>query len=298
MAMAVPDVPTASVVIPTLNRPEALSRCLDALARARGPSFEVIVVDDGSPRPVHDVVRRFTGCLDVQYLRQRRAGPARARNLGVSAARGEVLCFTDDDCLPQPDWVLEMVTAVAGMPDALVGGRTVNLFENNIYSEASQDLVSFLYADGQSGAFRFFAANNLGCSRRRFVSMGGFDETFRFAAGEDRFLGARWTSRGWPLKYLPAAVVLHAHWLDLRSFWRQHANYGRGARHLRRRLAEISGRVHGFEHPRFYRDLVTYPMRMRRRRWLRRVALLGIAQVANLAGFVDETLRVRSPRQL
>src|SRR5690242_16282570 len=95
-----------SVVVPTYNRPQPLSRCLDALARLYYPreQFEVIVVDDGSTESLAALVKNFQERLDIRYLREEHAGPGMARNVGAAHARGEYLAFTDDDCAPCPDW--------------------------------------------------------------------------------------------------------------------------------------------------------------------------------------------------
>jgi glycosyltransferase involved in cell wall biosynthesis len=92
-----------SVIIPTLGRPRALRACLEALCESdyeRG-RFEVIIVDDGSPAPLERAVNPFAEQLHIKMLRQGNAGPASARNAAAAMARGELLAFTDDDCLPE-----------------------------------------------------------------------------------------------------------------------------------------------------------------------------------------------------
>ena len=110
-----------SIVIPTRDRPAALARCLAALAatsrRAR------CVVDDGS----RDRERR----RGARASRPRRgssarpgAGPAAARNLGARAAEGEVVCFTDDDCEPEPGWAPALAAAAAAARRRRAAGRS------------------------------------------------------------------------------------------------------------------------------------------------------------------------------
>ncbi len=120
------DKPDISVIIPTYNRSRQLAQCLDALSATRDEAFEVIVVDDGSPEPAESVTHAFADRLDIICLRQKNAGPASARNAGVRVARAPILAFTDDDCLPEPDWLHKMAEAVRRDPHALVGGRTYN----------------------------------------------------------------------------------------------------------------------------------------------------------------------------
>ncbi|MBB4659085.1 glycosyltransferase family 2 protein [Parvularcula dongshanensis] len=92
------EVLEASIVNPTYARPDKLAACLRSLCRLNDEvTFEVVVVDDGSPEPVAPIVKRFKPQLDIRCIRQANAGPARARNLGASEARGLWLAFTDDD---------------------------------------------------------------------------------------------------------------------------------------------------------------------------------------------------------
>jgi glycosyltransferase involved in cell wall biosynthesis len=97
--------PLVSIVIPTYARPERLRECLAALARQTMPAdtFEVVVVDDGSPQPVVPPADTAAAGPTIRIIRQSNAGPSAARNRGVAEARGELIALTDDDCLPTPD---------------------------------------------------------------------------------------------------------------------------------------------------------------------------------------------------
>src|SRR5262249_8977536 len=138
----------------------------------------------------------------------------------------------DDDCRPDPGWLRALDAAFEGEggEDRLVGGRTANALSSNVYSEASQAVIDYLaeaYARRQS-AWPFYASNNMAARRELYLAVGGFDARFR-PASEDRELCERWRAGGHPLAYAPGALVLHAHELTLRSFWRQQSSYGRGA---------------------------------------------------------------------
>lgn len=288
-----------SVIIPTRDRPHRLAACLAALAGQLCPpsAFEVIVVDDGGEIPLEPVLAPFRETLQLQLMEQAHAGPARARNLGASHASGALLVFTDDDCEPHPDWISAFQRQARDQPERLLGGRTINALPGNLYSTASQLLIDYLYAyHAATGARRttraapaFFTSNNLSVPAAAFRRVGGFDEQFRIAAGEDRELCDRWQRHGLQLAAVPDAVVDHAHTLSLRRFCRQHANYGRGAFHFRQARAR-----HGLPPLRreplgFYARLITYPLRAAgARRRLSLMALLLLSQIANLLGFVLE----------
>jgi len=275
-----------SIVIPSYNRPDRLERCLTALAALEGGPFETIVVDDGSSMPLAPVCAGFGP--HVRCIRQENAGPATARNTGARSAMGDFLAFTDDDCQPEPDWIRRLVAAHGGDPMRLVGGRVENLLTANVFAESSQSLCDFLYDyyDAGAGGAPFFTSNNIGCSRSRFFSIGGFDETFPLAAAEDRDFGMRWRDAGGSLVYAPDAVVGHAHPLTLGRFWRQHVNYGRGARHLHGVVDRRGSRRPKLESARFYLGLVGHPLRRGLRDGLGQSALLALSQVAIIAGYL------------
>ena len=277
--------PDVTVIVPTYGRPDRLAACLEALAGQEGVSFEVVVVDDGSVPPVDGIVANSRLGERARCLLQDNAGPAAARNAGAAAARGPLLAFTDDDCRPEPGWLAAMRRAHEAAPEALLGGRTLNGVEGNLYSAASQDLIGFLETEDRA----YFASNNLACPAAGFRALGGFGDGFPLAGGEDRDFGLRWSASGRALLPVADAVVVHHHVLGPRSFWRQHANYGRGARHMR--TLGAGGGGHRFASALWYARLVSWPLRTGQPRGLRRAALLGVAQAAAAWGFATPARR-------
>lgn len=294
-----PEPPRFSVVVPTYHRPDRLRACLGALARLDAPpgGFEVVVVDDGSPSPMESVVAPFRDGLGVTLLRQANAGPAAARNAGAAEARGAYLAFTDDDCMPAPSWLQALAARLADHPGDLIGGHAVNALPENPFSTASQQLIDYLYAyyNASGGARTFFASNNMAMPAERFRALGGFDVHFPLAAGEDRDFCDRWLAAGYGMTYAPEAVIHHAHRLDLRSFWRQHLNYGRGAFHFHQLRARRQETSIGPEPLAFYLNLLRFPLVQKAgvRRWFH-AALLAASQVANVTGFFWEAARNRN----
>ena len=185
------------IVVPTLNRPEKLRVCLDALSRQFGGPYETIVVDDGGDGSLEDLCRCFAPW--VTYLRQDNAGPAAARNTGIAAApENAVICLIDDDCVADGEWVYNLCRAQSGVEGRLVGGRVENGLHRNPYASASQSICSYLteFYDRHDSEMRFFTTNNMCFLASDFRSLGGFDEGFSFAS-EDRDLGLRWSARRW-----------------------------------------------------------------------------------------------------
>jgi len=274
----------ACIVIPTFNRPAELGRCLDHIGRLENGPWPVIVVDDGSPEPLDHICDPHA---HVRLVRQENAGPGAARNCGARAAADyDLLLFIDDDCRVTPGWASRMVAAQGGVSQRLVGGRISNALPENPYSSASQSLCSFLYEHYQSSSseMNFFTTNNMCCRRDDFLKLGGFDSGFAIAS-EDRDLSLRWRDAGGELVYEPAAEVAHAHELALSSFWRQHSNYGRGARTLHTTLDRRSDPRPKLESAQFYFGMLLSPFRHGGQSPMVEAFLVGLSQVAMVAGY-------------
>lgn len=198
-----------SVVVPTYCRPALLQRCLEALlAQDIDPTtYEVIVADDAFCSDTQQLVARVAQeqCavkrgIAVRYLPvQSLHGPAAARNVGWRAARGWLVAFTDDDCVPTPDWLQAGLDACADGVGGAWGRIVVPL------PPTPTD-----YERNEAGLERgeFATAN---CFYRRAVldAVGGFDERFRTAWREDSDLFFSVLECGAPLVRAPDAVVVH-----------------------------------------------------------------------------------------
>ena len=208
-------------------------------------------------------------------------------------ADGQLIAFTDDDCQPEPGWLLAFQAAHRLAPFAMLGGYTRNALPRNPFATTSQLLIDYLYGyyNGASNDGRMFTSNNMAVSRDRFLEEGGFDPLFSSAAGEDRDLSARWRHRGWGLHYTPEAVVAHAHPLTLRTFVRQHFRYGRAAYYYRVREAGRSAQGVRLEPAAFYIEMVRLPFRRAGTlEGARNAALLMVSQAWNAAGYLWEKI--------
>ncbi|HMN79739.1 MAG TPA: glycosyltransferase [Burkholderiaceae bacterium] len=208
------DRPAISVVIPTCGRPFLLDRCLGALLRQSlsGRSYEIVVVedgegDDGGTLAVCDERRIQSLASDgpaIQHLQTgRRRGPAAARNLGWRAARGELIAFTDDDTIPDPDWLREAQAAMQPAHRVAVWGRVDVPLPDRLTDHA-------LNTAGLQNAV-FVTANAI-VRRSALQAVGGFDERYRRAWREDSDLYFALLS-AWPgedaIAPAPRARVLH-----------------------------------------------------------------------------------------
>jgi cellulose synthase/poly-beta-1,6-N-acetylglucosamine synthase-like glycosyltransferase len=173
-----------------------------------GRNVEILVVDDGSTDNTGNVVRGYSS---VRLIPQANAGPASARNRGAMEAQGKILLFTDDDCVPMPDW-LEAMLGPFKDPD-VVGAKGV--YRTHQRSLAAR-FVQIEYEDKyrlMSGlsSIDFIDTYSAGFRRDRFLEMTGYDTSFPVACAEDIELSYRMSTRGWRMKFVPAAIVYHTH---------------------------------------------------------------------------------------
>lgn len=297
--------PLFSVIVPTRGRRDVLPGLLDALAAQTVPHdrVECIVIDDGGPAgAIEETARPYQPRLPLVTMRQEPLGPGAARNLGAAAARGRWLVFTADDCAPAPDWLERLERRLTVNPGALVGGLTVNALPDDPYATSSALLIDYLgrSRDSQATETPFFTPNNLAVPADLFKEVGGFDPSLG-ATGEDRDFCDRWIARGLPIVTAPEAIVRHAHPQTLTGFWRQHVAYGRGSRQFyRRREARGDARPTSRLTPeplRFYLNLLLHPWeRCSGAQALVQSALMVVAQMANLVGFITEGRGPSRPR--
>jgi GT2 family glycosyltransferase len=198
--------PFVSVIIPHLNQPGFLDRCLTALAGQSygGDRFEVIVVDNGS----HELPQ-WASERGATLLREAVPGPGPARNRGVAASRGEVLAFIDADCLAAPDWLRAMVAALLAAGEGAIVGGDVRV------GCADPARLTLIEAYETVFAFRqreyiekkgFSGAGNLMVWRRDYDRIGPFAG---IEVAEDRVWGRQAGALGYRVVYAADAVVTH-----------------------------------------------------------------------------------------
>ena len=282
--------PFFSVIVPAYEHPGNLDSCLEALALLDYPRdlFEVIIVDDGSRTAPEKVVNPYKEQIDIRLFVQEHSGPATARNTGALQAKGEVLAFTDSDCSVDRGWLKALAEAFDRTPGAVIGGHTFNRLTGNIYSTASQLIIDYLYSyyNSDEDESRFLASNNLAVPAAMFRAVGGFDQSFRLAAAEDRELSERLLDNGYRLVYTPEAIVYHFHSLNMRSFCKQHFNYGLGACCFHKTRGGKGRKRRRPEPVMFYLNLLRYPFsRVRGLKIFPLVILMGISQIVNALGF-------------
>ncbi|SNR72086.1 glycosyltransferase [Puniceibacterium sediminis] len=225
-----PDAARISVVIPHLNQPEFLKRCLLSLQAGSRVPEEIIVVDNGSVALPRDICDAFDG---VQLLHQPEPGPGPARNLGTARATGDILAFIDADCLADPEWLAVAEREMAD-PDAQILGGDVRIAYDD------PDRLTMLEAYESIFAYRmdryiaregFTGTGNLVVRRAVLDAVGPFAG---LSVAEDRDWGQRATRAGYVIRYVPGLKVFHParkSFAELRQKWdRQMAHDFSGVR--------------------------------------------------------------------
>jgi GT2 family glycosyltransferase len=248
--------PRVSVVVPTRARSELLWKCVAAL-EAQTVAVEIVVVEDTGGR-----------------------GPAWARNEGVRLARGEVVCFTDDDCRPSAGWAVALTAPLFSGVGQVATGPVLMDQGSTAADHAWEAIVSYLQQQaGTSGtASPGFAVTANLAARRELLERLPFDESFPAAAGEDRDWGERAARAGAEARFIPSAIVLHRSGMGVFEFLRQQYRYGRGA--TRYRQAATNRHLGS---PAFYFGL----LRAAFRAGLAPGLLVTVAQVATFAGAIS-----------
>ena len=239
-----------SVVIPTYRRPEVLLQVLDALGRQESPpEFEVLVIDDGSGDATADKLRAYSPPYPFRPFFQENSGPARARNRGVSEARGSHVLFLGDDTVPEPALLAVHAQSHAesgSEPVAVLGyttwprERKVSPFLHHI-NEYGLQFGYGLIEDPDAVPFNFFYTSNISLSRVLLEEAGLFDTTFPHAAWEDIELAYRLSKIGMKILYRPRAVARHHHDITFASFRRRQEKSGEAAAIFFEKHPELGG---------------------------------------------------------
>ena len=227
-----------SIIVPTYRRAESLRTLLTSLRPqlAEAANCSVVVVNDGSHDDSYQrVVDEFLDIVDYLPLAENQ-GPAVARNAGASKAKGRFLVFVDDDCSPPAHWLDWLFAIIESDPEAAVIGGSTRLdpSPNSNPIAAYNKAFSFhpkpLY---QNGELSCLPSANLAVRRDWFEKVGGFDERFRYAAGEDVNLAYRLKLAGAPFYIDESWYIEHEAEEGLRGFLRRWYRYGFGtAQHL------------------------------------------------------------------
>lgn len=210
-----------SVVIPHLNQPELLARCLRSLREGARQPDEITVVDNGSREMPDKICGAFEG---VRLLQELTPGPGPARNRGIAASTGDILAFIDADCLADRDWLAKAEAAMRDPGSDILGGDVRIAY-------ASPSRLTMLEAYESIYAYRmdryiaregFTGTGNLVVRRKVLEAVGPFAG---LSVAEDRDWGQRATAMGYRIRYVPDMKVYHparVHFSEMAAKWDRH----------------------------------------------------------------------------
>jgi len=210
-----------SVVVPAYNNEKTIAATIEALLAQDYPAenLEIIIVDDGSNDRTGEIIKNYP----VKYSYQDNKGPAAARNLGWRLSKGQIICFTDADCIPEKQWVSKLCgeytsDKIAGVGGSYRNANSDNLLATCIHQEIIQRHLRIPKQVNYLGAF------NVSYRRGVLEEIGGFNESYPDASCEDNDIAYRIVKKGYKLIFDKDIRVGHHHPVRLlgylrRQFW-------------------------------------------------------------------------------
>jgi len=244
----VPDKPLISVIIPTYNRSDILQKALDAYKGQSLPQeqFEIIVIDDGSTDGTKEVIEKNSKTQpNIHYFHQPHGGPAKGRNLGIKQAKGPIILFTGDDCIPDKHLLQEHLRfhkkgeaiAVLGHIDWHPELEITSFMKYiNLGIQFGYPRIKEIAANV---TFNYFYTSNISIAKRCLDLTGSFDTDFMEAVWEDVELGYRVWKSGVRIVYNPRAIIYHYHQVDIEDYIQRQIRAGKAAAILYKKHPEL-----------------------------------------------------------
>ncbi len=200
-----------SVIVPVFNSEKTISRCIESLlGQKTNKELEITVVDDASTDSTVEKLQKFS--KKIVYLKnEKNKGPAFSRNLGAKKSKGDIVCFIDSDCVAEKNWLEEMVKPFEDEAVVAVQGayktRQKELIARFVQEEIEQRYEKMRKAKNLDWVGSYSAAYR----KKVFLGLGGFDESFPIASGEDPDLSFRIAKKGHKIAFNEKAIVYHTH---------------------------------------------------------------------------------------
>lgn len=222
-----------SVVVPVYNAKRTIERCLVSLINQNFNDYEIIIVDNGSNDGSFGLIEESIRAHPeekIKLIREEKKGPSEARNRGIKDASGDIVAFTDSDCVADRDWLRDIVNAfdkeeIGAVAGNIRGYKSSNLIEKflSLYTlrglEKSQTFKEYTLVKGG------FSTTNLFFRQEILRKAGGFDKSMRW--GEDHDMCARIYKMGYKIRYITQGVIYHLHRSTLGSLIKQSFGFGK-----------------------------------------------------------------------
>ncbi|MCE9530023.1 MAG: glycosyltransferase [Planctomycetes bacterium] len=216
--------PRVSVVVCSYNGAHTLRECLQSLEKLNYPNYEVILVDDGSTDETQQIAAEFPR---VHTTVQENRGLSVARNVGAMAATGDIVAYTDSDCVADPDWLGYLISAMRRQNVAAIGGPNIpppsDSWTAQCVAASPGGPSHVLFSDQRA---EHVPGCNMAFRRDVLLNLGGFDPQFR-QAGDDVDICWRLLEAGFEIGFAAGAVVWHHRRTSVRAYFKQQKGYGR-----------------------------------------------------------------------
>jgi len=199
--------PRVSIIVPAYNEAERIDDCVQSLLNQSYPSdlLQIIIVDNGSRDGTFERLRQIPGILALQ---EPRPGSYAARNYALKHATGDVVCFTDADCIADVNWVRNAIRHLGDINVGVVAGHVeLDFMRAGRLSSSELFEKCFSFKQAENARNNVCVTANWCSSRSLLDRMGGFDGTAR--SGGDHRLAARIAAAGYRIVYAPDAIVRH-----------------------------------------------------------------------------------------
>lgn len=218
-----------SIIIAVYKRRDELTELLGSLLQQNCKDFEVVIVDDGSPNPLQDVVDLFSEALDIQYYYKENSGPGQSRNYGMQRAKGDYFIFLDSDTIAPENYIHEVKKELETNYVDFFGGSDASHqhfsdFQKAINFSMTSVLTTGGIRGGKEKVGKFQPRSfNMGLSKEAFQATGGFS---KMRIGEDPDLTMTLWEKGFKSRWFSNAYVYHKRRTDLEKFQKQVYNFG------------------------------------------------------------------------
>jgi len=212
-----------SVIIPAYNCEGTILKVIQGIRAQTFGGVEIIIVDDGSTDKTANVVKSVEG---ISYYYQDNAGPATARNMGAQKARGDILFFTDSDCIPDPHWIESAIIHFDVPGVAVVAGSYGIANKKNMLARIVHKEILFRHAHLMKKFPKVFGSYNFGIKKKVFQDAGEFNTTYCCASGEDNDLSYKILKRGHRIYFEKKALVHHYHPSRIVKYLREQFRHG------------------------------------------------------------------------
>ena len=219
--------PKVSVVVCAFNAADTIGECLSSLATLTYPSFEVIVINDGSADKTASIARQHASRHPgMRVIDVPQGGLSAARNAGLTAASSEIIAYTDADVRVDPDWLSYLVQPLLTSDVAGVGGPNVVPHDDPWVAQCvarapggpTHVMLDDRIAEHVPGC-------NMAFRREALLSIDGFNPVY-LRAGDDVDICWRLQAKGLRIAFAPSALVWHHRRASVAAYWRQQVGYG------------------------------------------------------------------------